>query len=182
MYERKCIILILPRFPVSYFFFFVVQMFVVPQQGKHEMVMRNFLVEDKGMYGTPSYVDFLCHVHKEIRALLSWETWQHYPWAASNTFTSSSSIVGPIPVDASSTQPSYPSAPQNSSTTSFAATSTSSPSNFSSTVTASNTPYRYVRQLPYPLLANEPSSQDTQHACRTSITYPKVASTLKNWH
>lgn len=49
----------------------VAQMFVVPQQGKHEMVMRNYLVEDKGMYGTPSYVDFLCHVHKEIRALLS---------------------------------------------------------------------------------------------------------------
>lgn len=48
-----------------------VRMFVVPQQGKHEMVMRNYLVEDKGMYGTPSYVDFLCHVHKEIRALLS---------------------------------------------------------------------------------------------------------------
>ena len=46
-------------------------MFVVPQQGKHEMVMRNYLVEDKGLYGTPSYVDFLCHVHKEIRALLS---------------------------------------------------------------------------------------------------------------
>lgn len=46
-------------------------MFVVPQQGKHEMVMRNYLVEDKSMYGAPSYVDFLCHVHKEIRALLS---------------------------------------------------------------------------------------------------------------
>lgn len=48
-----------------------VRMFVVPQQGKHEMVMRNYLVEDKSMYGAPSYVDFLCHVHKEIRALLS---------------------------------------------------------------------------------------------------------------
>lgn len=48
-----------------------VRMFVVLQQSKHEMVMRNFLVEDKSMYGAPSYVDFLCHVHKEIRALLS---------------------------------------------------------------------------------------------------------------
>ncbi|RXG54280.1 Protein transport protein Sec24C [Armadillidium vulgare] len=48
-----------------------VRLFVVPQQGKHEMVMRNYLVEDKGVYGAPSYVDFLCHVHKEIRAILS---------------------------------------------------------------------------------------------------------------
>lgn len=48
-----------------------IRMFVVLQQSKHEMVMRNFLVEDKSMYGAPSYVDFLCHVHKEIRALLS---------------------------------------------------------------------------------------------------------------
>ncbi|MCL4140343.1 UNVERIFIED_CONTAM: hypothetical protein GTU68_009299 [Idotea baltica] len=48
-----------------------VRLFVVPQQGKHEVVMRNYLVEDKGVFGSPSYVDFLCHVHKEIRALLS---------------------------------------------------------------------------------------------------------------
>nr|XP_053631902.1 protein transport protein Sec24C-like [Cherax quadricarinatus] len=48
-----------------------VRMFVVPQQSKHEVVMRNYLVEDKSLYGAPSYVDFLCHVHKEIRALLS---------------------------------------------------------------------------------------------------------------
>ena len=46
------------------------RLYVVPQQGKHEVVLRSYLVEDKGVYGAPSYVDFLCHIHKEIRALM----------------------------------------------------------------------------------------------------------------
>jgi len=46
------------------------RLFVLPQQGKHEPVFRSYLVEDKGVYGAPSYVDFLCHIHKEIRALM----------------------------------------------------------------------------------------------------------------
>lgn len=46
------------------------RLFVVPQQGKHEVVLRSYLIEDKGVNGAPSYVDFLCHIHKEIRSLL----------------------------------------------------------------------------------------------------------------
>jgi len=46
------------------------RLFVVPQHGKHEMVLRSYLVEDKSPLGAPSYVDFLCHIHKEIRALM----------------------------------------------------------------------------------------------------------------
>nr|XP_012217472.1 PREDICTED: protein transport protein Sec24C [Linepithema humile] len=44
---------------------------IVRQREKLEMVLRHFLVEDRGNDGSPSYVDFLCHMHKEIRTLLS---------------------------------------------------------------------------------------------------------------
>ncbi|XP_051160951.1 protein transport protein Sec24C-like isoform X4 [Leptopilina boulardi] len=44
---------------------------MVRQREKLEMVFRHFLVEDKGTDGSGSYVDFLCHMHKEIRAVLS---------------------------------------------------------------------------------------------------------------
>ncbi|XP_046753810.1 protein transport protein Sec24C [Diprion similis] len=44
---------------------------IVRQREKLEMVMRHFLVEDRGGDGSASYVDFLCHMHKEIRTLLS---------------------------------------------------------------------------------------------------------------
>ncbi|XP_033335256.2 COPII coat complex component secretory 24CD isoform X1 [Megalopta genalis] len=44
---------------------------VVRQREKLEMVLRHFLIEDRGTDGSPSYVDFLCHMHKEIRTLLS---------------------------------------------------------------------------------------------------------------
>ncbi|XP_054002106.1 protein transport protein Sec24C isoform X2 [Hylaeus anthracinus] len=44
---------------------------IVRQREKLEMVMRHFLIEDRGNDGSPSYVDFLCHMHKEIRTLLS---------------------------------------------------------------------------------------------------------------
>lgn len=40
------------------------------QHDKLETVLRHFLVEDRGVDGSASYVDFLCHVHKEIRQLL----------------------------------------------------------------------------------------------------------------
>ncbi|KAI5639048.1 hypothetical protein NE865_08390 [Phthorimaea operculella] len=43
---------------------------VMRQHDKLEAVLRQFLVEDRGLDGAASYVDFLCHVHKEIRALL----------------------------------------------------------------------------------------------------------------
>uniref|UniRef100_A0A1L8DW21 Putative vesicle coat complex copii subunit sec24/subunit sfb2 n=1 Tax=Nyssomyia neivai TaxID=330878 RepID=A0A1L8DW21_9DIPT len=44
---------------------------IIRQRDKLESVMRHFLVEDRGTDGTASYVDFLCHLHKEIRTLLS---------------------------------------------------------------------------------------------------------------
>jgi protein transport protein SEC24 len=47
------------------------QLVIVPQRDKLEMVFKHFLVEDRGMDGSASYVDFLCHMHKEIRNLLT---------------------------------------------------------------------------------------------------------------
>lgn len=44
---------------------------LVRQRDKMEMVFKHFLMEDRGLDGSPSYVDFLCHMHKEIRNLLS---------------------------------------------------------------------------------------------------------------
>jgi protein transport protein SEC24 len=44
---------------------------IVRQREKLEPVFKHFLAEDRGTDGSPSYVDFLIHMHKEIRALLS---------------------------------------------------------------------------------------------------------------
>lgn len=44
---------------------------VVRQRDKLEPWFNHFLVEDKGMNGSSSYVDFLCHIHKEIRNILN---------------------------------------------------------------------------------------------------------------
>ncbi|XP_006004983.1 protein transport protein Sec24C isoform X2 [Latimeria chalumnae] len=44
---------------------------IVKQEDKLELLFKHFLVEDKNMNGGASYVDFLCHMHKEIRQLLS---------------------------------------------------------------------------------------------------------------
>ncbi|XP_019711723.1 protein transport protein Sec24D [Hippocampus comes] len=44
---------------------------IVKQKDKPEMMFRQFLVEDKGLHGGTSYLDFLCHVHREIRQLLT---------------------------------------------------------------------------------------------------------------
>ncbi|XP_069690232.1 protein transport protein Sec24C isoform X2 [Periplaneta americana] len=44
---------------------------LVRQRDKLEMVFKHFLMEDRGLDGSASYVDFLCHMHKEIRNLLS---------------------------------------------------------------------------------------------------------------
>nr|CAD7427812.1 unnamed protein product [Timema monikensis] len=44
---------------------------LVRQRDKLELVFKHFLVEDRGLDGSVSYVDFLCHMHKEIRGLLS---------------------------------------------------------------------------------------------------------------
>ncbi|CAL8261172.1 unnamed protein product [Arctogadus glacialis] len=47
------------------------KLIVVKQEDKAELIFRHFLVEDKNASGGASYVDFLCHMHKEIRQLLS---------------------------------------------------------------------------------------------------------------
>ncbi|MEQ2183769.1 hypothetical protein GOODEAATRI_001390 [Goodea atripinnis] len=44
---------------------------VVKQEDRTELIFKHFLVEDKSASGGASYVDFLCHMHKEIRQLLS---------------------------------------------------------------------------------------------------------------
>ncbi|ELK07605.1 Protein transport protein Sec24D [Pteropus alecto] len=44
---------------------------IVKQREQAEMLFRQLLVEDKGPHGGPSYVDFLCCVHKEICQLLN---------------------------------------------------------------------------------------------------------------
>lgn len=44
---------------------------LVRQRDKLENVLRHYLIEDRGTDGSASYVDFLCHVHKEIRETLS---------------------------------------------------------------------------------------------------------------
>lgn len=45
---------------------------IVRQKDKLEMVLRQFLIEDRGYTDAQmSYVDFLCHIHKEIRNQLS---------------------------------------------------------------------------------------------------------------
>uniref|UniRef100_A0A3B5L1S1 SEC24 homolog D, COPII coat complex component n=1 Tax=Xiphophorus couchianus TaxID=32473 RepID=A0A3B5L1S1_9TELE len=44
---------------------------IVRQRDKLEMLFRQFLVEDKGLHGGASYMDFLCYVHREIRQLLT---------------------------------------------------------------------------------------------------------------
>ncbi|XP_064806815.1 protein transport protein Sec24C-like isoform X2 [Oncorhynchus masou masou] len=47
------------------------KLMVVKQEDKAELIFKHFLCEDKSTNGGASYVDFLCHMHKEIRQLLS---------------------------------------------------------------------------------------------------------------
>lgn len=47
------------------------QVTVVRQRDKLENVLRHYLIEDRSGNGAASYVDYLCHLHKEIRAILS---------------------------------------------------------------------------------------------------------------
>lgn len=47
------------------------KLMIVKQEDKLDLLFKHFLVEDKSMNGGASYVDFLCHMHKEIRQLLS---------------------------------------------------------------------------------------------------------------
>ncbi|XP_022614538.1 protein transport protein Sec24D [Seriola dumerili] len=47
------------------------KLLIMKQRDKPEMMFRQFLVEDKGLHGGASYMDFLCYVHREIRQLLT---------------------------------------------------------------------------------------------------------------
>lgn len=47
------------------------QVTLVRPRDKFENVFRHYLIEDRGVNGSPSYVDYLCYLHKEIRSLLS---------------------------------------------------------------------------------------------------------------
>uniref|UniRef100_A0A8C4SGL1 SEC24 homolog C, COPII coat complex component n=1 Tax=Erpetoichthys calabaricus TaxID=27687 RepID=A0A8C4SGL1_ERPCA len=47
------------------------KLLVVKQEDKLELIFKRFLMEDKSSSGGASYADFLCHMHKEIRQLLS---------------------------------------------------------------------------------------------------------------
>ncbi|XP_019389592.1 PREDICTED: protein transport protein Sec24D isoform X1 [Crocodylus porosus] len=47
------------------------KLIIVKQREQPEMLFRQFLVEDKSIYGGASYVDFLCCVHREICQLLN---------------------------------------------------------------------------------------------------------------
>lgn len=46
------------------------KLFIIRQQDALEAWMKKFLVEDRTS-STPSYVDYLCNIHREIRNLLS---------------------------------------------------------------------------------------------------------------
>ncbi|XP_048851478.1 protein transport protein Sec24D-like isoform X1 [Brienomyrus brachyistius] len=46
------------------------KLLIVKHKEKSDMLFRQYLVEDKGLHGV-SYMDFLCHVHREIRQLLT---------------------------------------------------------------------------------------------------------------
>lgn len=46
------------------------KLFIIRQQDALEAWMKKFLVEDRSS-AMPSYVDFLCNIHREIRTLLS---------------------------------------------------------------------------------------------------------------
>lgn len=47
------------------------QLQIVRQKDKPETLFRQFLVEDKGLHGGASYMDFLCYIHREVRQLLT---------------------------------------------------------------------------------------------------------------
>ncbi|UJR33555.1 hypothetical protein I4U23_020996 [Adineta vaga] len=46
------------------------KLFVIQQRDSMEPFMRNYLVEDKGLTNGASYVDFLYHLHREVRNIL----------------------------------------------------------------------------------------------------------------
>ncbi|XP_064200940.1 protein transport protein Sec24D-like isoform X1 [Anguilla rostrata] len=49
----------------------VMKLQVVKQKDRAELPFRQLLVEDKGVHGGASYMDFLCYVYREVRQLLT---------------------------------------------------------------------------------------------------------------
>uniref|UniRef100_A0AAY4DRN9 SEC24 homolog D, COPII coat complex component n=1 Tax=Denticeps clupeoides TaxID=299321 RepID=A0AAY4DRN9_9TELE len=47
------------------------KLLIVKQKDRPEILFRQHLVEDKGLHGGASYMDFLCYVHREVRQLLT---------------------------------------------------------------------------------------------------------------
>uniref|UniRef100_A0A4W5REA6 SEC24 homolog D, COPII coat complex component n=1 Tax=Hucho hucho TaxID=62062 RepID=A0A4W5REA6_9TELE len=47
------------------------KLLIVKQKDRSEIMFRQHLVEDKGLHGGASYMDFLCYVHREIRQVLT---------------------------------------------------------------------------------------------------------------
>lgn len=47
------------------------KLLIVKQKDRGEILFRQHLVEDKGLHGGASYMDFLCYVHREVRQLLT---------------------------------------------------------------------------------------------------------------
>uniref|UniRef100_A0A673WRA7 SEC24 homolog C, COPII coat complex component n=1 Tax=Salmo trutta TaxID=8032 RepID=A0A673WRA7_SALTR len=47
------------------------KLMIVKQKDRSEIMFRQHLVEDKGLHGGASYMDFLCYVHREIRQVLT---------------------------------------------------------------------------------------------------------------
>uniref|UniRef100_A0A674DP36 SEC24 homolog D, COPII coat complex component n=1 Tax=Salmo trutta TaxID=8032 RepID=A0A674DP36_SALTR len=47
------------------------KLLIVKQKDRSELLFRQHLVEDKGLHGGASYMDFLCYVHCEIRQVLT---------------------------------------------------------------------------------------------------------------
>lgn len=60
-----------PNTAQSFGNFSFAQLQIVRQKDRPEMLFRQFLVEDKGLHGGASYMDFLCYIHREVRQLLT---------------------------------------------------------------------------------------------------------------
>lgn len=67
MYEGEFYFLVAVGFYILKF----IQVTLVRPRDKFENIFRHYLIEDRGVNGSPSYVDYLCYLHKEIRSLLS---------------------------------------------------------------------------------------------------------------
>lgn len=63
---------VVDRVATKYTTAFLLQTMLIRQGDKLEPWCRKYLVEDKSpVSANQSYVDYLCHIHREIRAILS---------------------------------------------------------------------------------------------------------------